>query len=166
VLKDIQGPPIAPVVPNFLNPATPASGGTPTPTGNFSASVPRIRMIANREIPPELVGIKPNGQLDKDAAAAFARVQAKIGVDIPNVGSYRSYAVQAALYYGPGNTTLSDGNKRFAKPGTSLHEVGLAIDVRADYAVRSDVEAAMAAEGWQHVRPGADPDHYSYLVRG
>jgi hypothetical protein len=167
VLRDIQGPPIRSATSTSGTPsgiANPVSG--PTPSTSFGASVPRIRMIANREIPPELVAIKPSGQLDKDAAASFTRVQAKVGVDIPNVGAYRSYATQAALYYGPGNTTLPDGGKRFAKPGTSLHEVGLAIDVRADYTNRSDVVAAMTAEGWQHVRPGADPDHWSYLVRG
>jgi hypothetical protein len=167
VLKDIKGTSLtATATAGAPGDTFTPRGGTSEPSDSFASSIPRIRQIANRELAPTLVSIKPSGQLDKDAAASFTRVQAAIGVDIPNVGTYRSYATEAALYYGPGNTTLADGNKRFAPPGKSMHEVGLAIDIRSDYASRADVVAAMTAEGWQHVRPQADPDHYSYLVRG
>jgi len=160
VLRDIQGEPIR--VPNSGT----GPDGLTNPTPNFGNSVPRIRAIANREIPPELVAVKPSGRLDKDAAAALGRAQAAVGFDIANVGTYRSYAEQAAAYYGPGNIIMPDGKRRFAKPGTSMHEVGLAIDIRADHARRPEVGDAMRAEGWQLVREGAEPWHYSYLVRG
>lgn len=173
VLRDLEGEPIRiptggsgePSVgiepPGFGNPNDPT-----TPTPDFGSSVPRIRQIANRELQPTLVPIKPSGQLDKDAAASFKKVQQQIGADIPNVGAYRSYAVQAALYYGPGNVTLPDGSRRFADPRKSLHVVGLAIDIRSDYASKSEVKAAMAAAGWQNPRPTAEEWHWSYLVRG
>lgn len=167
VLRDIEGAPIRTAGDvgsgnepgGFANPSA-------TPTGSFSASVPRIRQIANRELAPTLVGIKPFGKLDKDAAASFRRVQLAVGVDIPNAGAYRSYAVQAAAYFGPDNTVLADGSRRFADPRKSLHVVGLAIDIRSDYAGRQDVKDAMAAEGWQNPRPTAENWHWSYLVRG
>lgn len=135
-----------------------------TPSSSFSSSVPRIRMIANRETPPALVPIRPHGMLDKDAAASLERVFDAVGYTIPNVGSYRSFGEQAAAR--ARGEVMSDGAPRFADPNKSLHVVGLAIDLRADYAARPMVQAAMRAEGWQQVRPAAEPWHWSYLVRG
>lgn len=157
VLRDIQGQPI------HTPTSHAASGSSPDPTANFSASIPRIRQIANREIPPELVFIKPSGQLDKDAAAALARAQTRVGRDFGNTSAYRSFAAQAAAYYSPANKTLSDGSKRFADPRKSLHVVGLAIDlIMPDETIKS----AMLNEGWQQARSSAEPWHFSYLVRG
>lgn len=165
VLRDINGPPIR-VSTVGGSSSGPSGFYSPGDTsGSFSSSVPRIRMIANREIPPALVDIKPSGKLDKDAAAALARAQAKVGYDFPNTGAYRSYAVQAANFF-DNNETLSDGRQRFGDPRKSLHVVGLAIDIHSGHASKPEVVAAMTAEGWQRPRPDAEPWHYSYLVRG
>lgn len=140
------------------------SGSDTAPTGDFSSTVPRIRMIANRELVPTLVAVRPHGRLDKDAAASLERIHAAVGRTINNVGTYRSFAEQAALFYGPGNVTLPDGSRRFGNPNKSLHVVGLAIDV-----ANSDIaasRAAFAAEGWRNARPSAEPWHWSYLVSG
>lgn len=123
----------------------------------------RLRMLANREIRPDLVRIKPSGMLDRSAAASKARIDAKLGYVVPNVGAYRSFAEQASLY-------ASDPS-RFAPPTKSLHVVGLAIDVHQSYMSRSDVVAAFTAEGWHRARwgPGTSNDeewHWSYGVRG
>lgn len=156
-------------------PISRTSSGTTTATDlgksgttdySFSASVPRIRMIANREMEPDLVSIRPHGKLDRDAAASLERIHAKVGYVVPLSGAWRSYAEQAAQFFGPDNVTLSDGSRRFADPRKSLHVVGLAVDVRSDYMNRPDVIAAFQAEGWQRARPDAEAWHWSYLVRG
>lgn len=159
VLRDIEGPPAF---------QTASSGGAQPSgfrSGSFSTSVPRIRMIANREIPPELVRIRPSGRLDKDAAASLERIHARVGTVVPNVGSYRSFVEQAAAFY-DNNETLADGSKRYGNPNKSLHVVGLAIDVRNDFASKPEVVQAFASEGWHRPRPDVEPWHYSYLVRG
>ena len=160
VLRDIQGEPAFSTSGTttgtggpggFMNPGS----GNITPTGNLAAIIVRVRAIQNREIPPILVPIKPFGQLDKDAAASFAKVQAAGGREFRNVGTYRTYAEQAAKH-------ASDPN-RFGSPDRSAHVVGLAIDIHAD-----DIAAAkpfMLIEGWQQPRPQDDANHFSYLIR-
>lgn len=163
VLRDIQGSPI--------DTTTTSSGSGPsgffdssaTPS-TFSSSIPRIRMIANREIPPVLVNIRPSGQLDKDAAASLERIHQRVGFVVRNTSGYRSFASQAASYNQ--NEMLSDGSPRFASPSKSLHVVGLAIDVHTGDLNKPGVIAAFTAEGWQRARPNAEPWHFSYLVRG
>lgn len=137
-------------------------GYTNTPGGNVG-SISRLRMLANREIRPELVRIQPSGMLDKDAAASKARIDARVGAAVPNVGAYRSYAEQAAAY--------ASNPGRFASPDKSLHVVGLAIDVHSDWQHRSDVIAAFTSEGWHRARWGEgtkndEPWHWSYGVVG
>jgi len=166
VLRDINGPAIA--EPTALKTSANSSGSGFYGSGgggSFSASVPRIRQIANREIPPDLVKIRPSGTLDRDAAASYERVNQALGYALPNTGTYRSFGEQSAHYYS-NNETLSDGSPRFGNPNKSLHVVGLAVDVRADYVAKPEVKAALAAEGWQNPRPNAEPWHWSYLVRG
>jgi hypothetical protein len=180
VLRDIQGPPFS-----VVNVGTVSDDGTtgdpnavPTdgfygPQSNtfncnssFATECVRVRQVANREIKPTLVPIKPAGMLDKDAAASFARISAKLGYEIPNEGNYRSYAYQAAQYNSSDNVTLADGGRRYGNPDKSLHVVGLAIDVNSNYANKPELVAAFSAEGWQRPRPVAEAWHWSYLVRG
>lgn len=164
VLRDIQGEPLSQSSGSGSSGAQGFASTSSAGTGSFSSSVPRIRAIANREAPPELVSIRPSGKLDKDAAASLERIHAKVGTVVPNVGSYRSFASQAAAR--AGGEIMSDGSPRFGDPNKSLHVVGLAIDVRNDFMNRPDVIAAFTAEGWQRARISAEPWHWSYLVRG
>lgn len=160
VLRDIQGPAIhtasAPV-------SSSSSNGIGGNSGSSSSDFTRVQAIANRTLTPQLVPIKPSGSLDFMAAAALDRAQKRAGFAFGNVGSYRPYALQSALFHGP-NPTLSDGTKRFADPNKSLHVVGLAIDI-ADSGNKT-IADAMSAEGWVRAREGAEQWHWSYLVRG
>lgn len=131
-------------------------------TGNESEVV-RLRMIANREMAPTLVPIQPNGQLDKAAAASKARIDAKVGFPVENVGAYRSFAEQAAGR--AQGEIMSDGSPRFADPNKGLHVVGLAIDIHEKHRTAA-VFQAFREEGWHQTRPGAEPWHWSYGVRG
>ena len=161
VLRDIQGEPAfgsgsgSSGPSGFANPNNPTGPVDTTPTGNLAQIVVRVRAIQNREIPPVLVNIKPSGQLDKDAAASFRRVQERGGKDFGNVGNYRTYAYQAAKY--------AENPRRYGSPDKSAHVVGLAIDI-----VDVDIQAALPHllfEGWQQTRPGDEPWHFSYLIR-
>ncbi len=153
VLRDINSTPFTGSV---------ASGGTAAgfAGSNYSGSIPRLRQIANREIPPTLVAIQPCGQLDMDAAASKARIDAKLGKVIPAAScndAYRPISTQAEGY-------ARDPN-RFAHPSKGLHVVGLAFDIHADFNT-PDVYQAFREDGWHQTRPIDEPWHWSYGVRG
>ncbi len=157
VLRDINGPPLA------------TATGTGTAAGftgsNYSGSIPRLRQIANREIPPTLVAIQPCGQLDMDAAASKARIDTKLGKVIPAAScndAYRSFAIQAQAA-SRGETI--NGKPRFADPNKGLHVVGLAFDIHSDFN-NADVYQAFREDGWHQTRPIDEPWHWSYGVRG
>lgn len=130
-------------------------------TGSGGMSGPdsqRAQGLADRSIKPDLRPIPGGGSLDKVAAASFRRVTESVGYTIPNVGAYRSYAWQAAQHAAnPG---------RFADPDGSLHVVGLAIDLHANYRDRPEVIQAMQNAGWVRYDPSGESWHWSYLVRG
>lgn len=69
----------------------------------------------------KLVGQKGNHRLVREAADSFLRVQEKFGQIIPISDSYRPASSQAAGY--------ARNPNRFAKPGTSAHGEGRAVDV-------------------------------------
>lgn len=162
VLRDIKGTPIsvgAAMESGYgSNPKGRGSAGSGSiSTGNVSG-IPRLRMIANREVSPVLVPIKPFGKLEESAAASKNRIDAKLGYAVPHTSGYRSYAIQAAQH--------ATDPKRFADPKKSLHVVGLAIDVHSAYASLPEVVQAFTAEGWHRYDPTGEPWHYSYGVRG
>lgn len=151
VLRQIQGEPIY------------ASETVQIPSGGKLGEIVRIRLLANREIQPELVVIPGGGRLDRVAAASIVRINQKLGYTVQNVGTYRSYQEQAEGY--------AKDPSRFAKPGTSLHEVGLAIDVHEAQVHNKDLVDAFTKEGWHRARWGAEtrndePWHWSYGVSG
>ncbi len=151
VLRDINGAPLT---------ATAGTSAAAGFTGNYGGSIPRLRQIANREIPPTLVAIKPCGQLDMDAAASKARIDAKLGYVVPAAScndAYRPIAVQAQGY--------ANNPSRFASPEKGLHVVGLAFDIHSDYN-KPDVYQAFREEGWHQTRPIDEKWHWSFGVRG
>lgn len=140
---------------NLLNPSTTGSG--------------RPAQLKARVIQPNLVsvGSQPGLQLDSDAATSFARVEAAYGQKIPLSGTFRSYAQQAIEYAQHPNL--------FAPPGTSLHEVGLALDIDQSFNLDDPkLIAAFQQNGWfrqgktinwkGQTRP--EPWHWSYGVAG
>lgn len=71
-------------------------------------------------------------------------------------GSYRSNAQQASYY--------ARNPRRYAPPGMSLHEYGLAIDVNSGYlAANPGVRDRLLAQGWYQERPD-EPFHFSFGV--
>jgi hypothetical protein len=157
ILKGIKTTPI-------YDPTNPVrSQPIPEVPGSDPGGIVRLRMLANREIRPELVNIPGGGQLDKQAAESLLRINQRLGYTVQNVGAYRSYAVQLAAW-------AKDKN-RFAHPSKSLHVVGIAIDVHAAQKSNQDLVTAFTAEGWHRARwgPGTSNDeewHWSYGVIG
>lgn len=132
--------------------------------------VPRAEALKLHQIKPELVTMANGFQLDKSAAASFPSVERQYGRSIALSNTYRSPGQQAAAYAKAGPTGT------FAPPGTSLHEVGLAVDVDMN---RMDVTdprlvAAFLDNGWFRQakkvmfngRMQPEPWHYSYGVPG
>lgn len=81
---------------------------------------------------PELASGQP---LAKPAARAFTKLQRAVrmaGLQLDVVSGYRSYGAQSALY----NSRLASMGRAWtakyvAKPGTSEHQTGLAVDLRS-----------------------------------
>ncbi|WP_411348874.1 D-alanyl-D-alanine carboxypeptidase family protein [Paenibacillus sp. WLX2291] len=108
-----------------------------------------LTVIANKErflpdgyVPPDLVvpdvafsydGVLEKSHMRKKAAAALEQLFAaakKEGLDLRAVSGYRSYKRQVAIY----NNNVATKGKAYtdrvsARPGTSEHQTGLAIDV-------------------------------------
>lgn len=153
VLRGVMGDPI-----DAKNTPTGLTSGNLDREAANVGSIPRLRLLANREIRPTLTNIPGGGQLDIDAANSYKRVVASLGWTPRNVGSIRSYAFQAA-----GNAANPG---RFADPDKSLHVVGLAIDIHSGDANKPDLIAAMTKEGWHRYDPVGESWHWSYGVVG
>jgi LAS superfamily LD-carboxypeptidase LdcB len=102
--------------------------------------------------------------MDYEAVASFMRVQIAYGKPIILDNTYRTFAQQQAGYEkNPGV---------FGKPGTSLHERGLALDIKTTNPNLNDSKLvdAFTKEGW--VRRGKvingkpEPWHWTYKVPG
>lgn len=171
LLKNALGNPV-PVLPLStpvgIVPSNTTQGFT-NPTGNtgittISDTSGRAQALVNRTIQPDLVSIgsQPMFRLDRIAAQSFAQVEAAYGKRIPITGSYRSYAQQAAAY------ALNPG--RFAPPGHSLHEVGLAVDVNSAIEDDPSLVNAFTSNGWfraaKIINGRHEPWHWSYGVPG
>lgn len=109
--------------------------------------------------PPPLraISFASNFMLRRDAADALEKAVAES--DVPRITSaWRSNAEQVRLYelYKSGKGNLA------AKPGTSLHETGLALDARGS----PTWERAMVANGWLRplmmLGPNYEPWHWEY----
>lgn len=144
------------------------SGGSTT----VAAGSSRAAGIKAKTIAPIYVSLKnhPNLVMDKDAAASLTTVEQMFGHIIPLSGASRSYAEQAANY--------ALHPERFAPPGKSLHEVGLALDVGPTVTGGYNNPAlvgAFTAAGWFRAGKsgnweghGTEPEpwHWSYGVPG
>lgn len=121
-------------------------------TGLYIVSNPnslQVYVNKNRRLPvghspsdlvePNVTHTKPKGDerrlLRADAASALEDLFAAAseeGLDIVAVSGYRSNATQASIYQGHINRSGQDFADRYsARPGTSEHESGLAMDVSA-----------------------------------
>ncbi|WP_186579212.1 M15 family metallopeptidase [Aquibacillus kalidii] len=127
--------------------------------------VPPDLMVPN--VPFSFTGEDPRKQLRKEAAAAleelFAASEAA-GLDLVAASGYRSYDRQKVIY---DNNVARNGqenaDKFSAKPGTSEHQTGLAMDVTsAEMAFALEQTFKQTAEGsWL-----AENAHkYGYIIR-
>jgi hypothetical protein len=86
-------------------------------------------------------------------AAALVRADELLGEPVPIVSGFRSREQQQALWDGRASNPYP-----VAKPGSSLHEQGLAVDVPRDFVPRLLSVAAEA--GLCHPLPRTDPVHF------
>ncbi len=90
--------------------------------------------------------------------AALARARALLGTAVPVTSGYRSPARQAALYANRHNNPYP-----VARPGTSRHELGMAVDVPLSFVPR--LLSVAAQVGLCHPYPVTDPVHFELCAR-
>lgn len=143
---------------SVTDPTTFVGSGAIGPSGGKVASE-RAKRIQARELTPTLIPIptQPTLRMDYEAVNSLMKVQQQIGRTLPATGTMRSYEEQARGH-------ASDPS-RFAEPGHSGHEVGIAIDFdtgKVDLEA-SDFLQAMVSNGWfRSGRSGIM--HWSYGV--
>ncbi len=109
---------------------------------SITVIVNKKRSLPDGYIPPDLVvpnvafsysGVLEKSHMRKEAAAALEQLFAaskKDGLDLRAVSGYRSYKRQVAIYKNNIATKGQEYTDRVsARPGTSEHQTGLAIDV-------------------------------------
>lgn len=116
--------------------------------------------------------VRPDKWLDREAAFAFSRMaQAalKVGIDLVLVSAWRSMPHQQRLY-----AEWEQGKRKFrpARPGWSLHQSGMAVDILRSHddpdgggplvgATDKWLEEHAAEFGFYRTVPG-EPWHYEY----
>lgn len=98
--------------------------------------------------------------MDQDAAFALQRAQqmaARDGVNIQVTSGFRTYAEQSRLY------AKLNGISPVAKPGTSSHEHGEAIDVKNYAQAKPYLLAAGFVHGDGRGKIAGDPWHFRYM---
>ena len=96
--------------------------------------------------------------LTPEMAAAVARAGALLGESVPISSGWRSRAQQAALWAGRHTNPYP-----VARPGTSMHERGLAIDVPRAFV--ATLRTVAAAAGLCQPLPVSDPVHFELCRR-
>jgi hypothetical protein len=91
-------------------------------------------------------------------AAAIARAGALLGEPVPITSGWRSRAQQAALW-----ARRATNPYPVARPGTSMHERGLAIDVPRSFVAA--LRSVAAAAGLCQPLPVSDPVHFELCRR-
>jgi uncharacterized protein YcbK (DUF882 family) len=105
---------------------------------------------------PAATGAGPGGDragLAPAIVAALARADALLGHSVPVVSGYRTAAEQESLW-----NRRTTNPYPVARPGTSLHEAGLAIDVPASFVAELLTVAGDA--GLCQPLPNSDPVHF------
>jgi LAS superfamily LD-carboxypeptidase LdcB len=82
----------------------------------------------------------------------------KKGIALIVVSSYRSCKEQAAIY--------NSGVRPAAKPGQSMHNIGVAVDLYFKPSQLDEIRAAFRNHNWQQFDPVNDPGHFTYRTKG
>jgi hypothetical protein len=110
--------------------------------------------------PPAMV-TRGGVTLQPNAMQAFVKAERIAGRQIPVVESYRSCTRQAlACQTICGNSDGCPG--RCARPGTSYHQLGAAIDISAASLASNRIVSALESAGWCQSLPDSDPGHFSF----
>lgn len=147
-------------------------GGTvPTPTGfayaNETTYAGTIDFSRRTGTTPDWVKQRPNlyrwngTTLQEDTMKSFQDVCKRLSMKVTNSTSYRTYEEQQRLY----NLYLAGNGNKAAKPGTSYHEIGLAIDMNDTYYKQTVVVNTFYNNGWNRGVSG-EPWHFTYRVSG
>lgn len=133
------------------------------------ADTTRTLLLKSRTIKPSLTPIPghTNFMLDSSAARSFPKVEADAGMTLAISNTYRTAAQQQNAYDENGG---ADGP--FGTPGTSLHEVALAVDLADESQYTNPVVInAFAKNGWyrrgKRLSDGLPEEwHFTYGVPG
>jgi hypothetical protein len=113
----------------------------------------RARATAEAAGVPAPVGGGDREGLAPVMLAALARADALLGRPVPVASGHRSRAEQEALWAGRASNPFP-----VARPGTSLHELGLAVDVPS--ALVDDLLVVAGDAGLCRPLPESDPIHF------
>ncbi len=113
----------------------------------------RAVAAAERISPPPAAPGGPADGLTPAMLAAIARAESLLGGPVPITSGWRSPAQQAWLW-----ANRATNPYPVARPGTSKHERGLAIDVPSSFVGR--LLTVAAASGLCHPLPETDPIHF------
>lgn len=123
-------------------------GASPSTTGSPGGNAPTASHMVTHG----------NVTLAPDAMADFLKAQHAAGGRIVVVSSFRTFAQQVAVCVAHGCDPVQGCPGTCAKPGTSYHERGEAIDVSN----WSFALPYLTRYGWCHPLPGSDPGHFSH----
>ena len=144
---------VSPSGPSGIPIAGPSSSSFSTAASSVS------QLVASFQRPGQLVpiGYKAHS-LAPIAAPAYAAASRAFGAPIPVTDSYRTAAQQAACHAAKPTTC--------AASGTSMHELGLAIDVDTSIVNPNDPKlvAALTGAGFCRYSPSVEPWHWAYGV--
>jgi hypothetical protein len=117
-----------------------------------------VRATARAELEPAAGSGRPSGGegapgLDGRLVAALRRAEALLGEPVPITSGWRSPAEQQRLWDGRAQNPYP-----VARPGTSMHERGLAVDVPRSFVAR--LRSVAGAAGLCFPLPTTDPVHF------
>lgn len=115
--------------------------------------------MSNGQLPDAVLAGIPGGRLSKPAAAAWNAGPAKAGLRPlgPN-SSYRTYAAQVYFW----NLYTSGRGNLAARPGTSNHGWGTAVDLQAPW-MRTWIDRHGARYGWKKTEAFSEWWHVNYV---
>ena len=136
-----------------------ASAGVEGGVGDatVTARVGGVDAVARAQSPPAPGAVAVQG-LTPAMQAAVTRAGALLGAPVPISSGLRSFALQAALW-----AARATNPYPVARPGTSMHERGLAIDVPRTFV--TTLRGVAAAAGLCQPLPVTDPVHFELCRR-
>jgi hypothetical protein len=108
--------------------------------------------VARAQGPPPVVGVGVDG-LQPVLIEALARAEALLGRPVPISSGFRTRAEQEALWAGRFTNPYP-----VARPGTSMHERGMAVDVPSSFV--TTLRGVAAPSGLCQPLPETDPVHF------